>query len=258
MSKRLTRRSFTAFAVSATTVALAGCQSDGSSGGEAPIEYDSDASVAFETPVDGATAANGVTVSMAAENFTIEESGEVNDNAGHFHIMIDEGAVETGETIPSDDTHLHYGDGSSRAVLDLDPGSYELTLQAADGQHRALPLTDTVEVTVEEASVSFGAPEDGATVESPVTTEFEASDSVTVEPSGDLSQRGGHFHVMVDTDAVAVGETIPSDENHLHFGDGSSSAEIELQPGNHDLLLQMGDGEHRALPDTDEITVTVE
>lgn len=258
MKNTLSRRSFTEFAVGAATVALAGCQSDDSSDGEAPIEYDSDASVVFETPVDGATAANGVTVSMTAENFTIEESGETNDNAGHFHIMIDEGPVETGETIPADDSHLHYGDGSSRTVLDFNPGSYELTLQVADGQHRALPLTDTVEVTVEEASISFGAPEDGATVESPVTAEFEASDSVTVEPSGDLSQRGGHFHVMVDTDAIEVGETIPSDDSHLHFGDGSTSAEIESEPGDLNLLLQMGDGEHRALPETDELTVTVE
>jgi hypothetical protein len=272
MPSNLTRRSFAALAASATTVSLAGCQSggngdgngDGNGNGESsgdggtPIEYDSDASVAFETPSDGDTAANGVTVSMTAENFTIEEAGEVNDNAGHFHVMIDEGAVEAGEVIPNDETHRHYGDASSRTVLDLDPGTYELTLQIGDGQHRALPLTDTVEVTVEEASASFAAPEDGATVQSPVTAEFEASDSVTVEEAGQLSQTGGHFHVMVDTGAVEVGEPIPNDDSHLHFGDGSSSAELELESGEHDLVLQMGDGEHLALPATDEITVTVE
>ena len=74
-------------------MSLAGCPSGGNGDAgadEAPIEYDSDASVAFEEPSDGATAANGVTVSMTAENFTIEESGEVNDNAGHFHVIVDE------------------------------------------------------------------------------------------------------------------------------------------------------------------------
>ncbi|WP_254841298.1 DUF4399 domain-containing protein [Natronomonas marina] len=272
MRESISRRTFAAMAASAATVPLAGCQSDGSGNGngdgggngessgdgDAPIEYDGDASVAFGTPEDGATAANGVTVSMTAENFTIESSGEVNENSGHFHIVIDEGPVETGETIPNDDSHLHYGDGSTRTVLDLEPGTHELTLQVGDGKHRALPLTDTVEVTVEEASVSFGAPEDGATVESPVAAEFEASDSATVEQAGELSQTGGHFHVMVDTEAVEVGEAIPNDDSHLHFGDGSTSAELELESGEHDLLLQMGDGEHLALPATDEITVTVE
>ena len=78
MRDGLTRRAFAALTASATAVPLAGCQSSGngddgeSSGdGEAPIEYSSDTSVAFETPADGDTAANGVTVSMTAENVTI-------------------------------------------------------------------------------------------------------------------------------------------------------------------------------------------
>lgn len=277
MPERLSRRKFAALAAS-TTAAIAGCSDgapdDGGSGdqdgnrtddgtgtpaeGEAPIDVDEAASVSFEAPEDGATAANGVTVSMRAENLTIEEAGEVNDNAGHFHVIIDEGAVEIGEEIPNDETHLHFGDGSSRTVLDLEPGTHELTLQAADGQHRALDLTDTVEVEVEEASVSFAAPEDGATVQSPIAVEFDASENLQAEAAGELSQTGGHFHVLVDAEAVEVGEEIPNDDAHRHFGDGSTEAELELESGEHDLVLQMGDGEHLALPETDEIGVTVE
>jgi hypothetical protein len=297
MPERLSRRDFAALAASTTTVALAGCpgeEPDGDASGdqggtptddpsgdadgteteaddatpaededtpaedEAPIEVAEDASVAFEAPSDGATAANGVTVSMTAENFDVEEAGEVNDNAGHFHVLIDEDAVAVGETIPNDDTHRHFGDGSSRTVLDLEAGTHELTLQAADGKHRALDLTDTVEVTVEESSVSFAAPEDGATSESPVPVEFAASENLQAEAAGELSQAGGHFHVMVDADPVEVGEVIPSDDAHRHFGDGSTTADLELESGEHSLVLQMGDGQHYALPETDEITVTVE
>ena len=272
MPERVTRRTFAALAASTTTAAIAGCSGggpdDGGDGdqdgtgtpaeGEAPIDVAEDAAVSFEAPEDGATAANGVTVSMRAENFTIEEAGEVNDNAGHFHVIVDGDAVEVGEEIPDDETHRHFGDGSSRTVLDLEPGTHELTLQAADGKHRALDLTDTVEVEVEEASVSFAAPEDGATVESPVAVEFDASENLTVEEAGELSQTGGHFHVVVDGEAVEVGDQIPDDETHIHFGDGSTEAELELEPGEHDLLLQMGDGEHLALPETDEIGVAVE
>lgn len=254
----LSRRSFGVLAASAITAGLTGCQSDEGADGDAPIDYDDDASVGFETPTDGATAANGVTASMTAENFTIEESGEIADNAGHFHIMVDEGAVETGEVIPSDETHLHFGDGSSRTVLDLDPGTYELTLQVGDGQHRALPLTDAVEVTVQEASISIESPADSATVESPVDFEFDHSQTLTVEPSGELSQDAGHYHLMVNEGPVDVGEVIPSDETHLHFGDGSTSVAVDLPEGTHNLTLQMGDGQHYALPETDDLTLTVE
>ena len=272
MPDRLSRRRFAVVAASTTTGVLAGCGApdlgdagddaatgDGASGdGDAPIQVDESASVSFEAPEDGATAANGVTVAMHAENFTVEEAGEVNDNAGHFHVLIDEDPVEVGEEIPDDETHRHFGDGSSRTVLDLEPGTHELTLQAADGRHRALDLTDTVEVEVEEASVSFAAPEDGATVEAPVPVEFEASENLEVEEAGELNQTGGHFHVMVDAGAVEVGEEIPDDDAHRHFGDGAAEASLDLPAGEYDLLLQMGDGEHLALPETDEITVTVE
>jgi hypothetical protein len=158
MRDGLSRRTFAAMAASAATASLAGCQDGGSgngddsgdtSGGDAPIEYDRDASVAFETPEDGATAANGVTVSMTAENFTIEQAGEVNENSGHFHIVIDEGPVETGETIPSDDGHLHFGDGSTSAEIELESGEHDLLLQMGDGEHLALPATDEITVTVE-------------------------------------------------------------------------------------------------------------
>jgi len=263
MRDETSRRAFAALAATSAVGALAGCsQSDpdeeSTSESEATIEVDENARVSFAEPRDGATASNGVTVAMEAENFTVEESGEVNDNAGHFHVLINEEPVAVGEEIPNDDTHRHYGDGSSRTVLGLEAGTHDLTLQAADGQHRALDLTDTVEVEVEEADVSFAAPDDGATVESPVSVAFEASENVDVEEAGEVSQTGGHFHVLINEEPVAVGEEIPNDDTHRHYGDGSTEAELELEPGEYDLVLQMGDGEHLARPATDEVSVTVE
>jgi len=267
-SVRHRRRTVLAAAGAGMTGVLAGCVGSSGSAGDtpdtptgtasAPIEIDEDASVSFGMPADGATAANGVRVRMDAESFTIEESGPVNDNAGHFHVLVDTDPVAVGETIPSDEQHLHFGDGSTAAVLDLAPGEHDLTLQVGDGQHRALPLTDEVSVTVAEASVSFAAPDDGATVTAPVAVEFAASDNLEILPSGESGQGTGHFHVLVDADPVPVGEVIPSDEQHVHFGDGSTSADLDLEAGTHTLTLQMGDGAHRALPATDSIEVTVE
>jgi len=110
----------------------------------------------------------------------------------------------------------------------------------------------------EESSVSFGNVSDGDTVSSPLTVEFETAGDFTIEEAGEINENAGHMHVMVDVDCVAVGEVIPGDDNHIHFGDGSTSADLDLEPGEHTLCLQAGDGEHTALDLTDEITVTVE
>lgn len=110
----------------------------------------------------------------------------------------------------------------------------------------------------EESSVSFGNVSHGDTVSSPLTVEFETAGDFTIEEAGEINENAGHMHVMVDVDCVAVGEVIPSDDNHIHFGDGSTSADLDLEPGEHTLCLQAGDGEHTALDLTDEITVTVE
>lgn len=53
------------------------------------------------------------------------------------------------------------------------------------------------------------------------------------------------------------GKTIPKDDQHQHFGDGSTEAELELEPGEHTLCLQFADGAHVATGLTDEVTVTV-
>lgn len=109
----------------------------------------------------------------------------------------------------------------------------------------------------DEASVAFGEIEDGDEVTSPVPVSFEA-EGFTVEPAdeGAINEGAGHMHVMVDVGCVEVGEVIPSDDQHVHFGDGSTSTELELEPGEHTLCLQAGDGAHTALDLTDEITVT--
>jgi hypothetical protein len=80
---------------------------------------------------------------------------------------------------------------------------------------------------------------------------------VTIEPAGEVQEGAGHFHVMVDVGCVEPGEVIPSDDDHLHFGDGSSETSVELEPAEHALCLQVGDGVHTALDATHEITVTV-
>ncbi|XVH31088.1 DUF4399 domain-containing protein [Haloferacaceae archaeon DSL9] len=284
MTRHPSRRWILRTAGAATVVSLAGClsgddeddspaddengddaandtddeQNDDAGADDGLPDYDENASVSFVTPEDGETCANGVQVAMEAESFEIEEAGEPAENAGHWHVLVDTVPIEEGELIPDDDHHIHVGDGSSDAILYLEPGEHTLVLQPGDGQHRAYPITDEVEIEVVDSEVSFVEPDHGATVQSPVAAQFEASDPIAIEEAGEVTQNGGHWHVLVDTDSVPVGEIIPDDDHHIHFGDGSSEADLDLEPGEHTLVLQLGDGRHRALPKTDEITITVE
>ena len=109
-------------------------------------------SVSFTTPDDGATVTSPVSFEMTAENFTVEAaSNGVRDGAGHLHILVDQPALEPGEVIPNNEPngYYHYGDGSTSAEIDLEPGSHTIRLQAGDAKHRAYDLTDTIEITVE-------------------------------------------------------------------------------------------------------------
>lgn len=119
---------------------------------EAEIDFeDPDGDIYFIEPEDGAEVESPVAIEMGAEEFVVESYEEsIQDGHGHLHIIIDEDAVSPGEYIPFDDNHIHFVDGETEAELDLDPGTYDLTLQAADAAHRAYDLTDGIAVTVVE------------------------------------------------------------------------------------------------------------
>jgi hypothetical protein len=107
--------------------------------------------VSFVEPKDGATVSSPLHAKMAAENFTVEPAGAVSSGHGHLHIMVDTDCVPTGQAIPKDDAHQHYGQGQTEADLQLAPGTHTLCLQAADGAHVALEgegLRNKITVTV--------------------------------------------------------------------------------------------------------------
>lgn len=140
-------RSIVVSLMAALALLAAACSSggDGRAGGDAAAG----GSVAFGGVEDGATVSSPLDVTFEVEGFEVEEAGTVREGAGHMHVLIDVGCSPVGEIVPSDDQHLHFGDGSTSASLELEPGEHELCLQAADGIHTALDLTDEVTVTVD-------------------------------------------------------------------------------------------------------------
>ena len=226
-----------------------------------------DQSVAFFEPLDRATVSSPFEVVMAATGLVVEPSGEINEGAGHFHILVDTDFIPAGQVIPTDEQHLHYGKGQTTISLELEPGERTLRLQFADGAHTALEgdqYRDTITVVVEAGAVSpsvgFEQPADGASVGSPFVVVMAAT-GLVVEPSGEINEGAGHFHILVDTDFIPAGQVIPTDEQHLHYGKGQTAISLELEPGEHTLRLQFADGAHTALEGDqyrDTITVVVD
>ena len=128
-------------------------------------------------------------------------------------------------------------------------------LVAGGGLAQDLPVTPAPE----GAKVTIVSPEDGATVESPVTVIF-GLENMGVAPAGVDMEGTGHHHLLVDqTELPPAGK--PMGEPPIHFGGGQTQTTIELEPGEHTLQLIMGDKLH--VPHeppivSDVVTITVE
>jgi len=113
--------------------------------------------VFFTNIKDGDTVSSPVHLEWGAENFTIESYGEVHENAGHLHVLIDNyvTCIAPGEQIrnPEDGSQRHYLLGQVEADIELTPGVHTLCLQAGNGEHIALPgdgMTQVISIIVEE------------------------------------------------------------------------------------------------------------
>jgi len=68
--------------------------------------------------------------------------------------------------------------------------------------------------------------------------------AMTVVAAGVNEADSGHHHLLIDTGLPDLGLPIPKDENHVHFGDGSTATELNLAQGTHTLQLLLGDHLH--------------
>lgn len=127
---------------------------------------------------------------------------------------------------------------------------------AAAAEPAALPRT----AAPAAARVFFITPADGDTVSSPVAVEF-GIEGMQVVRAGDATPDSGHHHLLVNADVPDPSLPVPADSSHIHFGDASTSTELELPPGEHTLQLLLGD--HLHIPHdppvmSEQITITVE
>jgi len=146
--------------------------------------------------------------------------------------------------------------GCSKPVSDTN------TENAADDTVAATPAPEALELTPspDGAGVFFISPADGDVVSSPVSVKFGIV-GMSVVKAGEMQANAGHHHLLIDTGVPDLTMPVPADEHHRHFGDASTTAYINLEPGPHTLRLLLADYRHipHAPPVmSDTITITVE
>jgi len=112
------------------------------------------------------------------------------------------------------------------------------------------------------AEVYFIAPQNGATVHSPVTIKFGLK-GMGIAPAGIKFDNTGHHHLLVDTDLseVKLDAPMPATDKIVHFGKGQTETTLTLAPGRHTLQLLFADYLHQSFDpplSSKKITITVD
>jgi hypothetical protein len=106
--------------------------------------------VSFVEPADGATVSSPFKVKFGVSGMDIKPVGDMSANTGHHHLLINHDSIKDGESVPFDDTHMHFGKGQTETTVTLPPGKYKLTMQFANGAHQSYGagMSKTINVTV--------------------------------------------------------------------------------------------------------------
>ncbi len=106
--------------------------------------------VIFTEPPNGTVVTSPFKVKFQARDMKVLPAGDMTPNTGHHHLIINGSPVASGDIVPFDATHLHFGKGQTETELTLPPGRYTLTLQFANGAHQSYgeTMSETIEVTV--------------------------------------------------------------------------------------------------------------
>lgn len=110
------------------------------------------ARVFFITPADGDTVSNPIDIEFGIDVMTVAKAGDNQPESGHHHLLIDTALPDLGAPVPADANHVHFGDGSTRTEITLDPGQHTLQLLLADHLH--VPhdppvVSEVITITVE-------------------------------------------------------------------------------------------------------------
>lgn len=101
-------------------------------------------------PANNAVVGTTFKVRFGVAGMAVEPAGEVVANSGHNHLLIDMDSIASGESIPFTPKHMHFGKGQQEADIKLEPGTYKITAQFANGAHQSYgkDMSQTITITV--------------------------------------------------------------------------------------------------------------
>ncbi len=225
------------------------------------------ASVSLIEPADGATVGRNVKVKFGVSGMELAPAGTSKPNSGHHHLLIDTPLPALDREIPSDLNHLHFGRAQTETQITLPPGDH--TLQLLLGDHEHLPHDPPIFSKVVHIRVANAAPEKAAQAAPTAGRQPSPPDAAVyfvyptnresiypnstirfglrnmgVAPAGVAKPNTGHHHLLIDVDTPPLDQPLPSDLNHVHFGNGQTEKKITLSPGEHTLQLILADERH--------------
>ena len=104
------------------------------------------------SPTNGETVTSPVNVKFGISGMTIVPAGDLREDSGHHHLLVDVELPDLTQPIPSDQYYLHFGKGQTETSLELAPGQHTLQLVLGDGLH--IPhdppvMSNPIAITVE-------------------------------------------------------------------------------------------------------------
>lgn len=174
-------------------------------------------------------------------------AGKTVGNAGHHHLLVNQPLpLDFKKPLPFTEKYIHFGKGQMESVLDLKPGTYDLSLLLADQGHIPFfvfsrPMRITVrnqETKVAAATVQGPArvellsPADGETTRDAFRILFHAS-GFNVSNVAARVPGTGHFRLTVD-----AGRGKPE---VIDFPGGHTETWLQPPTGDMKLVLQLID-----------------
>lgn len=104
------------------------------------------------SPKNSEIVSSPVNVKFGISGITVAPAGEIMENSGHHHLIIDTGLPDMTGPVPNDEQHYHFGKGQTEASIELTPGTHTLQLVLGDWAH--IPhdppvVSNIVTITVE-------------------------------------------------------------------------------------------------------------
>ena len=106
--------------------------------------------VCFKNVKDGDVLSSPINLEFGVEGFELAPSRFIGERVGHHHLLVNRDSIIKGVVIPRDVNYIDFGNSETQGTIELEAGSYLLTLQFADGTHRSFgeKRSESVEITV--------------------------------------------------------------------------------------------------------------